>query len=195
MKSKFFTRVFSVTLTHVFLVAIIAAMSFIIACGEDSNPIVDEHDEDEVEHVDAEGFVLKVNEANVYEQFQGNHTGGLTVTAGDEIVVEVVFLNDHKEEIQPPGHDEQEEHDHDEEEEEEEYSLSLTEYDSNIIDIHLPDHDEEHDDDDEHDEESEHLSFEVVGLNEGNTEIKLQLLHGEHADFTAALKIPVTVNK
>ena len=134
----------------------------------------------------ADGFVLKVDEVNVYEQFQGNHTGGLTVTAGEEIVVEVVFLNDHKEEIQPPGHDE--------EDEEEEHSLSLTEYDSNIIDIHLPDHDEDHDDD-EHDEESEHLSFEVVGLNEGNTEIKLQLLHGEHADFTAALKIPVTVNK
>ena len=58
MKSKFFTRVFSGTLTHVFLVAIIAAMSFIIACGEESNPIVDDHDEEEAEHVDADGFVL-----------------------------------------------------------------------------------------------------------------------------------------
>lgn len=185
MNTKFFDRVFSSAFTHLLLVAIIAAMSFIVACGEDSNPIVDEHDEEEAEHVDAEGFVLKVDEVNVYEQFQGDHTGGLTVAAGEEIEVEVVFLNDHKEEIQHGEHDE-------EEEEEEDLSLSLTEYDSNIIDIHLPEDGDEHGD--EHDEESDHFSFEVVGLNAGTTEIKLQLLHAGHADFTAALLIPVEVN-
>ncbi|MCG9126995.1 hypothetical protein JT359_05270 [Candidatus Poribacteria bacterium] len=188
MNSKFFDRVFSVTLTHLLLVAIIAAMSFMVACGEDSNPIVDEHDEEESEHVDADGFVLKVDEVDVYEQFQGNHTGGLTVSAGEEIVVEVVFLNDHKEEIQHEEHD-----DEHEEDEDDALSLSLTEYDSNIIEIHLSDEDEDHDEDEEHDEHGLY-SFEVIGLNQGSTEIKLQLLHGGHADFSAALLIPVKVN-
>lgn len=177
MNSKYFARVFSVAITHICLIALIAAMSFIVACGEDSNPIVDDHDEEEVEHVDADGFVLKVDEVDVYKQFQGDHTGGLTVAAGEEIDVEVVFLNNHEEEIQ------QEEHG--DEEEEETYSLSLTEYDSNIIEIHF--HEDE-------DEEHGHYNFEVVGLKEGTTEIQLQLLHGGHADFSAALLIPVEVN-
>jgi hypothetical protein len=57
-------------------------------------------------------------------------------------------------------------------------------------------HDPEDDDHEgeEHDHEGEEeLHFEVVGLKAGKTEIKLQLLHGDHPDFTAALLIPVTV--
>ena len=46
-----------------------------------------------------------------------------------------------------------------------------------------------------HDHEGEEsvCTLKVVGLKAGTTEIKLQLLHGDHPDFTAALPIPVTV--
>ena len=62
-------------------------------------------------------------------------------------------------------------------------------------DEHEDEHEEEHED--EHEEHEEHgeeeLAFGLEGLKAGTTKIKLQLLHGDHPDFTAALLIPVTV--
>jgi hypothetical protein len=94
--------------------------------------------------------------------------------------------------------EEDDEHGHDEEET---FALSLTGYDSAIIDIHLSEDEDEHaeeehegeeHEDEEHGEE-EAVPFEIVGLKVGTTQITLQLLHGDHPDFTAALPIPVTV--
>ena len=59
-------------------------------------------------------------------------------------------------------------------------------------DDHDDDH-EDHDDDHEGEEHGDALPFGLEGLKAGKTEIKLQLLHGDHPDFTAALPIPVTV--
>ena len=86
------------------------------------------------------------------------------------------------------------------------FGLGLSGYDSAIIEIHLEhadehDHDEEEHDEEEHAEEEgdhdehgeEELGFGLEGLKAGTTEIKLQLLHGDHPDFTGALLIPVTV--
>ncbi|MYI94159.1 hypothetical protein F4083_07515 [Candidatus Poribacteria bacterium] len=114
----------------------------------------------------------------------------------------------------PPGEEEADDHDHDHGGLES-FSLGLTGYDASIIQIHLDhddhdhegeehddDHDdhegEEHDDDhDDHDHEGEEhgdaLPFGLEGLKAGTTEIKLQLIHGDHPDYTAALLIPVTV--
>ena len=36
-------------------------------------------------HADADGFVLEVEEVEVYRQLQGEHSGGLTVGAGYEV--------------------------------------------------------------------------------------------------------------
>jgi len=41
------------------------------ACGEDDNPIVDNDENGESFHVDADGFVLKVDGQEIYRQFQG----------------------------------------------------------------------------------------------------------------------------
>ena len=177
------------------------------ACGEDDNPIIDDdHDhEDEPFHADADGFVLKVNGNQIYRQFEGEHEGGITLKVGEELEVAAAFLDHDGDEFLPENPEEEDEHDHDHDHGEEEvFALALSGYDSSIIKIHLHEHEDEHDhedDDHEHHDEDEHhddelaeqFTFEVDGLKAGETTIKFQLLHGDHADFTGALMIPVTV--
>ncbi|GEM_PF-342952 len=185
---------FSVVISRLMLLVFVATLPFMGGCGEDDNPIVDDHDHEEEEaqlHADADGFALEVDGAEVYRQFQGTDSGGLTVGVGAEIEVHVVFLDATGAEFHV-GEEEEDEHGHDEEEA---FSLGLSDYDSSIIDIHLEEEEDEHAEDEQGDEEhaEEELGFGLVGLKAGTTKIKLQLLHGDHPDFTAALLIPVTV--
>ena len=195
MFTYFFGRDISVAISRLALLSFVAALPFIGGCGEDDNPIVDDHDheEEEIYHADADGFALEVDGTEVYRQLQGEHSGGLTVGADEEIEVHVTFLDANGAEVHV-GEEEEDEHDEHDHDEEETFALGLTGYDEAIIDIHLSEeeHDEEEHEGEEHGEE-EQLHFEVVGLKAGTTEIKLQLLHGDHPDFTAALPIPVTV--
>ena len=197
MFTYFFGRDFSVAISRLMLISFVAVLPFMGGCGEDDNPIVDDHDHetDAPIHADADGFVLEVEEEEVYRQFQGTHTGGLTVSVGEEIEVQVVFLDASGAEVHIGEEEDEDEHGHDEEET---FSLGLSDYDPAIIEIHLENEDEhgeeEHDEDeDEHEEHGEELGFGLEGLKAGTTEIKLQLLHGDHPDFTGALLIPVTV--
>ena len=110
-----------------------------------------------------------------------------------------MFLDHDGDEFLPENPEEEDDHDHDHGEEEV-FALALSEFDSSIITIHLHEHEgEAHEDDhseedEHHDEElAEQFTFEVEGLKAGSTTIKFQLMHGDHADFTAALMIPVTV--
>ena len=163
-------------------------------------PIVDdEHDHaDEADaplHADVDGFVLEVGDQEVYRQFQGTHSGGLTVSVGEEIEVHAVFLDADGHEAHLDEVEAVDEHGH-----EEVFGLGLSDYDSAIIEIHLEHADDHEDGEEEHgdhedgeEEHGEELGFGLEGLKAGTTEIKLQLLHGGHADFTGALLIPVTV--
>ncbi len=207
MLNYFYSRDNSVNFSQIILVVLVAILPlFGAGCGEDDNPIVDgdDHDHDNGDapmHADVVGFILKVDETEVYRQFKGTETGdGLTVKAGEEIEVHVVFLEEDGHEAHLDEVESTDEHGH-----EEEFGLGITGYDETIIAIHL-DHDEHgHDeethgenDEDAHDEdgEEEHadeLPFGLEGLKAGTTEINLQLLHGDHPDFTAAKPIPVTV--
>ena len=174
-------------------VLLLALSMLLIACGEG--------EDDEIIHADADGFILMVDDEEIYRQFEGTETGGISLRVGDELDVHVAFIDHDSEEISlaalagedDHGEEEDDDHGHDEDEE---FSLALSEYDTSIIEIHLP---EDHEDEDEHEGEEEHhdeeLTFEVIGLRAGQTGIKLQLLHGDHADFTAALPIPVTVSR
>ncbi len=204
MFMSFYRGDFSVVISRYLLLTFVALLPFVGGCGEDDNPIVDEHDHEEEEmlHADADGFVLEVNETEVYRQFQGTESGGLTVGVGKEIEVHVAFLNALGAEIHVGEEAAEGEHEHDEEA----FALGLTGYDSAIIDIHLSEEGDEHAEEEhegeEHEDEGhegeEHGEegfgdFEVVGLKAGTTQITLQLLHGDHPDFTAALPIPVTV--
>ena len=165
------------------------------ACGEDDNPIVDDDHahEAEVFHADADGFVLKVDGKAVYRQFQGEHTGGITLKVGDEIDVLTAFLDHHEDEFFPETPGEDEEHG-DEHEEGEGFALGISGFDSSIIEVHLYEEEGPGEEGEEHgDESAEKFTSEVKGLKAGKTEFKLQLLHGDHPDFTAALSVPVTV--
>lgn len=169
-------------------VLLLALSMLLIACGEG--------EDDEIMHADADGLILMVDDEEIYRQFQGTETGGISLKVGDELDVHVVFIDHDSEEISfehedDNGEEEDDGHGH---EEDEEFGLALSEYDTSIIEIHLPeDHEDEHEDEDEHHDEE--FAFEVIGLRAGQTGIKLQLLHGDHADFTAALPIPVTVSR
>jgi hypothetical protein len=188
MFTHFFGHDVSVTISRLMLLSVVAILPFVGGCGEDDNPIVDDHDEAETHrHADADGFALEVDGAEVYRQLQGTDSGGLTVGAGKEIEVHVAFLDASGAEIHV-GEAEEDEHGDDEEET---FTLGLSDYDPAVIGIHLSEDGEEHAEDEHGD--AEQWRFEVVGLKVGTTKIRLQLLHGDHPDFTAALLIPVTV--
>lgn len=199
MFTYLFGRDFSVAISRLMLISFVAVLPFMGGCGESDNPIVeDDHDHDHETdapmHADVDGFVLEVDEKEVYRQFQGTHTGGLTVNVGEEIEVHAVFLEADGHEAHLDEVESVDDHGH-----EEEFGLGLSEYDSAIIAIHL-DHDEHGHGEEEHGEEEhgeeghgDELPFGLEGLKAGETSIKLQLLHGDHPDFTGALLIPVTV--
>ncbi len=208
MFTRFYGSCLSVAISRLMLLILVAVLPLMGGCGEDDNPIVDEDDHDhehEVDaplHADADGFNLEVDGEVVYHQHQGAHEGGLTVGVGEEIEVHVIFIDANEAEVHldevvpPPGEDGHDDHGHDGAEA---FSLGLSGYDSSIIEIHLEHEDEhehgeeEHEDDHEEHGEEEELHFGLEGLKAGKTEIKLQLLHGDHPDFTGALLIPVTV--
>ena len=206
MFTYFFRCGFSVAISRLMLLTIVTVLPLMGGCGESDNPIVeDDHDHDHETdapmHADVDGFVLEVDEKEVYRQFQGTHTGGLTVNVGEEIEVHAVFLEADGHEAHLDEVEAVDDHGH-----EEEFGLGLSEYDSAIIKIHLEHEDghehgeEEHGEEEHGEEEHEHeehgedeLAFGLEGLKAGTTKIKLQLLHGDHPDFTGALLIPVTV--
>lgn len=168
-------------------VLLLALSMLLMACGEG--------EDDEEMHVDADGFILMVDDEEIYRQFQGTETGGISLKVGDELNVHVVFIDHDSEEISfetVEGEDDHGEEEDDGHDEDEAFGLALSEYDTSIIEIHLPEADE-HEDEEEHRDEG--FTFEVIGLGAGQTGIKLELLHGDHPDFTAALPIPVTVSR
>ncbi len=192
MYKYFFSDDFSISISRIILISFVAILPFLGGCSEDENPIVDVHDQEETIHADADGVLLEVDGVEVYRQFEDQQTGSITLSVDDEVEVHVIFLNPNEEELhldEIAGEEgEEDEHEHDEEEA---FALAVTEYDTTIIDVHLSEEDEDHgDEEDEHGEEE--LIFEVIGLKAGETTIKLQLLHGDHPDFTA-LPIPVIV--
>lgn len=193
MSNYFYSRDNSFNFSQIILVVLVAILPLFGGCGEDDNPIVDDddhdHNGDAPMHADVVGFILEVDENEVYRQFKGDETGdGLTVKAGEEIEVHVVFLEEDGHEAHLHEVESVDEHGH-----EEEFGLGMTGYDEAIIAIHL-DHDEHDHGDEDHDEDhGDELPFGLEGLKAGTTEINLQLLHGDHPDFTAAKPIPVTV--
>ena len=202
MLTRFVGHDLSVTISQLMLLVFVAILPCIGGCGEDDNPIVDdehdhEHEADAPLHADVDGFFLEVEEKEVYRQFQGTESGGLTVGVGQEIEVHAVFLDANGAEAHLDEVEAVDEHGH-----EEVFSLGLSDYDSAIIEIHLEEdnHEEEHAEEEHAEEEhegeehgEEELHFGLAGLKVGTTKIKLQLLHGDHPDFTGALLIPVTV--
>ena len=86
---------FFLAISVLILLTLIVVLPFVVGCSETDNPIVDEdaNDGGETFHADADGFVLEVAAAEIYRQFQGTSSGGLTVGVGEEVEVHVRKLH------------------------------------------------------------------------------------------------------
>ena len=152
------------------LVLLITSMMFFTTGCED-----DDHDHDE-DHTDAEGFVLE-NESGteVYKEFEGAIvTNNLTLSIGDTLELSVHFLDHDGDEIQH------------EEEEGEEDELSVSGFNADVAFVSVEEHEETGMDHHE-------MAIHVIGVSAGSTEFKLELMHGDHADYTSTNNVPVTV--
>ena len=152
---------------------------FIAGCEDDDH---DDHQEEG--HTDAEGFILE-NESGteVYREFEGSMTGGITLAVGDTLELSVHFLDHDEEEIE-----------HEEEEGDHEDGLEVSGSNQSIAIVEVEEHEEEGDDHD-HDHDEEHgMGIHVIGVSSGTTGFTLKLMHEGHADYTSVNNVPVTVN-
>ena len=155
------------------LVLLITSMMFFTTGCED-----DDHDHDP-DHTDAEGFVLE-NESGteVYKEFEGAIvTNNLILSVGDTLELSVHFLDHDGDEI---------EHEEDEEDGEEEEGLRITGNNESIAIVESEEHEEG-------EEEHHEMAIHVIGVSTGSTEFKLELMHGDHADYTSYNNVPVSV--
>ena len=158
---------------------------FAVACEDNKDSSEEEG------HTDADGFILEANGTEVYREFKGSTTGSITLKVGGDLDLSVHFLDDDGNEIE---HEEEEHDDHGDEEEE----LKVSGFDASIATIEF--HEE-----DGHNhrkislnlrgqEEDEHaMVLEVKGVGAGSTSFKLELMHGDHADYTSTKNVPVVV--
>ena len=163
-------------------VLLLTSMMFITTGCEDTD---DDHDHDhDAGPTDAEGFVLETADGTeLYKQLEGDVvTNNLSVAVGQELELAVHFLDHDGEEIE---HD-----DHDDEHTTEESILRVTILDATIATVEVEGHDEDGDDD--HGEEHGH-ALHVAGVSAGSTSFKLELMHGDHADYTSSPDVTITV--
>ena len=138
---------------------------FTTGCEDDDN----DHDH----HTDAEGFVLKSESGTeVYKEFEGAIvTNNLTLSVGDTLEISVHFLDHGGDEI---------------EHEDEDDKLSVSGFNADVAVVSVEEHEETGSDHHE-------MALEIIGVSAGSTEFKLELMHGDHADYTSTNNVPVTV--
>ena len=136
------------------------------------------------EHATAEGFVLEDESGNkVYRQFKGASSDTITTIVGETLELSVHFLDDDGNEIEHEE-DEDEGHDDHDDQADEEDGLRISENDTAIAKIEVEEEEEEH----------HEMGIHIIGVSEGSTSFKLELMHGDHADFTPTKNVPITVN-
>ena len=162
------------------------SLFFVTGCEDDDH----DHDED---HTDADGFILEDAGGNeLYREFEGAVTGGVTLGVGDTLELSVHFLDHEGNEIEHEEED-HDEHDNDEEDHDgDDDGIEVSGADASIAIVEVESHEEEEDGD--HDEEDEHgNAFHIIGVSTGSTSFQLQLMHDGHADYTSTNNVTVTV--
>lgn len=188
----------------------------LIPCGCNNDPTSPEEG-----HTDADGFVLEDENGNqIYREFEGATTGSVTINVSQSMELSVHFLDhdgnemEHDEGEDDHGHDEGDNHADEGEE------LRISANDDAIAIIKIEEHcdeitnqtaceasehcewhsdeakceDEAHDDHDHSEEEEHHgLVIHITGVSVGSTSFKLELMHGDHADYTSTKNVPITV--
>ena len=120
--------------------------------------------------------------AQVYKEFKGTQTGSVTLTAGETLELTVHFLGDDGKELEHDDH----------EGDDEEGGLRVSGFNSSIATVEVEEgHDDGHDHD--HDDEEHEMALEIKGVSAGATGFKLELMHGNHADYTSTNNVPITV--
>ena len=158
---------------------------FAVAC-EDNNDSAEEEG-----HTDADGFILEANGTEIYREFKGSTSGSVTLKVGGDLDLSVHFLDEDGKEIE---HEEEEDgHDHGDEEE-----LKVSGFDASIATVEF------HEEDGHNhrkislnlrgqEEDGHAMMLEVKGVGAGSTSFKLELMHGDHADYTSTKNVPVVV--
>ena len=144
----------------------------------------DDHDHDHGEgHTDADGFVLKSEDgAVVYEEFEGEKSGEVTLSVGQTLELTVHFLDHEQNEI---------EDDHDDDSD----GLAVDDFNSAVAIVEVEGHDtEEGDENDDQGNEHGH-ALHIEGVSAGTTSFTLRLTHDGHSDYTSTNPIPVTVSE
>ena len=182
---------------HIFILLLLG----LIPCGCDNDPVSPTE-----EHTDADGFILEDESGNeIYREFEGGTTDSVVISVGQTLELSVHFLDHDGNKIE-----------HDEYEEE----LRISENDSAIATIKVEEHcdeitnqtacqasdhcewytdeakceDEAHDEHDHSEEEEHHgLVIHITGVSVGSTSFKLELMHGNHADYTSTINVPIIV--
>ncbi|MEL1222691.1 MAG: hypothetical protein VW963_01695 [Candidatus Neomarinimicrobiota bacterium] len=159
------------------------AMLFTTGCEDDDH----DHDHDE-DHTDANGFVLETEAGvEVYREFEGTQTGGVTLSVGDTLELMVHFLDHEGNEIEHSDDEHDDHDDHGDDHDDDGDGLVVSENDATIAVVEVEGHHEE--DGDDHGN-----ALHVEGVSAGSTSFKLQLMHDGHADYTSTNNVPVTVN-
>lgn len=166
-------------------IAGLSLVLFAVACEDNKDSSEEEG------HTDADGFVLESEGSVIYREFKGAITGSITLKVGGDLDLSVHFLDEDGNEIEH----EEEGDDHGDEEGE----LKVTGFDSSIATVEFVEDDHGH----SHrkvslkfkgQEEDEHaMVLEVKGVGAGSTSFKLELMHGDHADYTSITNVPVVV--
>lgn len=125
-------------------------------------------------HTDANGFILEDQNGNeVYSEFEGAISGSISIFVGDTLQLSVHFLDDDENKI---------EH----ENEIDASDLAISENNSDIAIIEAKGHETG---------ETEHheIVLDIIGVSAGQTSFKLELMHGNHADYTSTNNVAVTI--
>ena len=158
----------------------------------------DDHDHDHEEgHTDADGFVLKGEDGvEVYREFEGDQTGGVTLSVGETLELTVHFLDHEENEIEDDHDDHGDDHDDDgDDHDDDSDGLIVDQFNSAVATVEVEGHDEEEgDDQDDHGDEHGN-ALHVEGVSAGTTSFRLRLMHDGHSDYTSTNPVPVTVSE
>ena len=168
----------SISRRHIYSLFSVFMLLFVVACE-------DENKEDE-DHTDADGFILETEDGvEAYKEFKGAVTGSVSLGVGDTLHFMVHFLDHDGDEIEHDDHDDHGHDDHGDDHGDDEDGVRVSGANASVAVVEMIE--------EEHDGHEEKL-LQVVGVSKGSTTFKLELMHGDHADYTSTNNVPVTVN-
>ena len=124
-------------------------------------------------HIDADGFTLEDEGGNeFYRQFQGTISGSINIGLGDTLNLFLHFLDYNQNKIEN-GVDES--------------VIAVSENNFQIALVEVSGYTGSED-------LNNGIRIGIIGVSEGETNFKLELMHGNHADYTSLNNVPIIVS-